>query len=341
MAVKNATELLSPLTVDDFIQNHWGKKPVHIKGHQDKFKDLFRREEFFDYSKSPRADMFMGKADDNKHFHQLSTTAYNARALFRLGMTIQMEDVHWLCTPVRELLVGLKHELGLYCGMEAAAFVSPPGAGYGIHYDPNPDIWALQISGTKTWKYSPVPAAKYPIEHVTLNPYGKPQTNYVDIERPDESDFIEIQLEPGDVFYFPAGTWHTARADEESCHIVLASQIAPWTDFVLEILRDKLLHKDDWRQIPLHHHAWPHAIMDVLKERIDEMKSAIADLDLSDQGDIKRNFLYQAQLDEGRDENKGMSPWAYRAHRVSYQKAKELIDYDTEKLIIQRREDEE
>ena len=338
MPVKNATELLAPLSVDEFIQDYWGQKPIHIKGHKEKFTDLFDRKEFFDYSKSPRADMFMGKADDNQHFHQLSTTAYNARALFRLGMTIQMEDVHWLSTPVRQLLVGLKHEIGLYCGMEAAAFLSPSSAGYGIHYDPNPDIWALQIAGTKTWKYSAAPAAKYPIEHVTLNPYGKPQTNFVDIDRPREEDFLEAHLEPGDVFYFPAGTWHTAKAEDESCHIVLASQVAPWTDFVLEILRKKLLHKTEWRQIPLHHHAWPLGMSDVLTERMKELKEAISELDLSPNGDIMQSFLEKAQLDEGKGEDKGLSPWAYRAERVSYARAKELIDYDTEKLIIERRD---
>jgi len=341
MPVKTATELLAPLKVDDFIQNYWGKKPIHIQGNPDKFNSFFDREDFFEYSRSPRADMFMGKADDKQHFHQLSTTAYNARALFRLGMTIQMEDVHWLNTPVRELLVGLKHELGLYCGMEAAAFLSPPGAGYGIHYDPNPDIWALQLSGTKTWRYSPEPAAQYPIEHVTLNPSGKPQTNWVDIERPNEDEFLEAHLEPGDVFYFPAGTWHTAAATEESCHIVLASQIAPWTEFVLEILRKKLLHKTEWRQIPLHHHAWEHAMNDVLKERMGELVHTVQELDFSREGDVMQSFLEKSQLDEGRGQDKGLSPWAYRAQRVSYAKAEELIDYDTEKLIQQRKAEQQ
>mgnify|MGYP001415795860 CR=1 FL=1 len=93
MPVNTATELLAPLSVDEFIQDYWGQKPIHIKGHREKFSDLFIRDEFFDYSKSPRADMFMGKADANQHFHQLATTSYNARALFRLDMTIQMEEV--------------------------------------------------------------------------------------------------------------------------------------------------------------------------------------------------------------------------------------------------------
>lgn len=337
MAIQTAKELLAPLEVDDFIRNYWGQKPIHIRGTANKFSGLFEREDFFEYARSPRAEMFMGKADDKQHFHQLSTTAYNSRALFRLGMTIQMEDFHWINSQVRALLLGLKHELGLYCGMEAAAFLSPPGAGFGIHFDPNPDIWALQISVSKTWRYSAVPAAQYPIEHVTLNPSGKPKTNWVDIDRPNDEDFLEAHLEPGDVFYFPAGTWHTAAASDESCHIVLASQIAPWTDFVLEILRKKLLHHAQWRQIPLHHHAWKQGVHDVLKDRMAELQEMVQGLDFSREGDVMQDFLAAAQLDEGRGEDKGLSPWAYRAHRVSYGKAEELIDHDTEKLIHEGR----
>ncbi len=51
-----------------------------------------------------------------------------------------------------------------------------------------------------------------------------------------------------------------------------------------------------------------------------------------------KSFLEQAQLDEGRGDEKGPSPWAYRAQPVSYARAEELIDYDTERLIQQRKE---
>ena len=39
----------------------------------------------------------------------------------------------------------------------------------------------------------------------------------------------------------------------------------------------------------------------------------------------------------GRDEETGMSPWAYRAKRVSFAEAKNLIDHDTEEMIQHRK----
>lgn len=328
--IRTLAELLHPITVDEFVAEYWGKKPVHISGSSDKFAGVFERDTFFEFAKSPRADMFVGKADERRHFHQLSTTAYNARALFCLGLTVQLEDLHWCCTPVRELVAAIKDALGMYAAMEAAAFLSPPGAGYGVHYDPNPSIWALQISGEKTWRYSPQPAAKYPIEHVTLNPTGKPTTSWVDLERPDESKFEVAHMTPGDVFYFPAGVWHTAAASEESCHLVLGSQIAPWTDFIFDKLKDNLLGRADWRQIPLAHPALGRGVNETLAERLRELAEMVEGLDSSPDSELIAAFENEAQTGNSRGNRKGACPWAYRARRVSYAEAESLIDLNTE-----------
>jgi 50S ribosomal protein L16 3-hydroxylase len=329
--VKNASELMAPVSVDEFISEYWGRKPLHVPGPPEKLTSMFSREAYFDYCASPRSDLFIGKADSTGHFHQLGVSLYQARALHRLGFTIQMEDLHWSCTPVRELLAGVKKEVGLFQALEAAAFVSPPSTGYGVHFDPNPDAWALQIAGTKRWRLSRQAAAIHPLIHQTLQPGRKPAGDpHVDLERPDESDFIEVEVTPGDVLYFPGGCWHTAEANEESCHVLLASQNAPWTDFLFEQLKDQLLHQSDWRQVPPRHSAWRSPMPQVLEQRCAELVEAIEKFDFSPDGALMKAFLERAQIGDTRAPDQ-LSPWAYRASPVTYGQSEGLIDYETEK----------
>ena len=101
-------------------------------------------------------------------------------------------------------------------------YLSPDGAGFGTHFD-NHSVFILQLEGAKRWRYSPAPAVEFPTENIILPAHGEvPVPRPAEaVARPDERTFVETLLEPGDVLYLPAGTWHRARAVGRSLALTL------------------------------------------------------------------------------------------------------------------------
>jgi ribosomal protein L16 Arg81 hydroxylase len=104
-------------------------------------------------------------------------------------------------------------------------YYSPDTRGYGLHFDTHP-VWILQVAGSKHWTVSHEPAVVNPPFNVIFPP-GRDRIKlpWITLDRPDVTDpaqFMDVQLDAGDVLYLPAGCWHAARAEGSSLALTVA-----------------------------------------------------------------------------------------------------------------------
>src|SRR5262249_34169701 len=149
----------------------------------------------------------------------------------------QLETAH---AGLRALLHDTRRQLGVAAAMDVGAFLSPDGAGYGLHFDAT-GMFTLQIAGSKRWWYGRAPAVAWPRANRVATGGARNQL------AGDELD--EVVLRPGDVLYLPPGTWHRASAIGESLHVSLTIRAANLVERVAELL-EPLLIDPRWRRLP-------------------------------------------------------------------------------------------
>ena len=121
---------------------------------------------------------------------------------FAAGATIVLQGLHRSWAPVAAFCRSL--EGTLTHRVQANAYLTPPVAqGLNLHGDPH-DVFALQTHGVKRWV----------------------------VEPPDEPRW-ELELQPGDVLYLPAGTRHAAQTiDRPSLHLTIGVRSTTWREVV-------------------------------------------------------------------------------------------------------------
>jgi ribosomal protein L16 Arg81 hydroxylase len=281
----NIEKILSPLSVEEFTNDYMGKRAVHLPGNAEDVAHLIDKDGVLELCKNPKADVFAGKIDERGAFHQMQIDNPNARHLYACGWSLQVEELHFLKKEFMALANYIRAELGVYSAMEAGVMLASAGKGYPFHFDPNPDVWIFQIFGAKKWFYVEEPAIDRPLEYSILprgdrNPLSS--SPHYELGRPNLEDKKEIILEPGDVFYFPGGTWHAAEAQEECCHVIIASVNSAWTDVFFDLLKDKLLDRPAWRQIPEDNETRKQHLSEVSENRLADLKAAVDSLTIDE-----------------------------------------------------------
>lgn len=294
--IDSAEAFFAPMSVEEFKSEYWRKKPVRIKGTPEKIAGLFDPNKFFEYASHPEVDLYAAETFEEYKFHQIPVAAPQADRLSRHGFTIQCEDVHRAHPGVFKLASAIRNALGIYSAMEAGAFLSRPGPGFPAHVDPNPDIWSVQITGTKRWTYGAERDVWHPLVQTAVTPVGDPVGDpWNEIKNPDQSKFIAIDQEPGDIFYFPGGVWHGTETlgTEPAIHLVLASINETYADFFADFMRPRLLATREWREISGALPIDSNQIPGELEKRLLELKEVVAGITVAD---------LVAQLAAGREE---------------------------------------
>ena len=115
-------------------------------------------------------------------------------------------------------------------GVQANAYLTPPGAqGFRVHYDTH-DVLVLQVEGEKAWRVWP----GQPLPHPTRRtPWQREMT--------PEGEPAGLTLRPGEVLYLPRGTLHDARgqAGAASLHLTIGLLEPSWAD-AMRLLLDRL-----------------------------------------------------------------------------------------------------
>jgi ribosomal protein L16 Arg81 hydroxylase len=261
-------DLIAPMTPEAFLTEGWQRKPFVVHGDVGKLRALLDMETFYRAVGEERAGGVMlraGAQNAGGDHVEVAITANQIPPLLGLGMTVhafRLETVH---APARALIEDARRTLGVAAAMDVGAFLSPDGAGFGIHYD-GTATWSLQVEGEKIWWHGREPVVP------------SPQRNHIATatERAAiaEGELVEQRLRPGDVLYLPPGTWHCARAVGHSLHASLNIRPSSVLDLVHDAL-SPLLDDARWRRLPL---GAEEEVATELAERLGELHARVAAL---------------------------------------------------------------
>jgi len=245
--------LLSPVSVDSFLENHWERSCL-VVNRQDKeyYKDLLtfgdvnnflsRNDIRYPYLRLVKdgkelplvdyaddfvygSNIFPGLLDNDKVMHHYSQGATLSFQIFQKCM----QGLSLFCNAI---------EARLQFQTQVNIFVTPPHSkGFTAHYDDH-SFFIFQIDGTKIWTLYD--------EHTTLPlPEFRKTASSPNLANPKE-----VVLNSGDLLYVPKGVYHEARTnDTTSTHITLGIFPFTWLQ-VLEQLVENLKQDIRFRRSP-------------------------------------------------------------------------------------------
>jgi ribosomal protein L16 Arg81 hydroxylase len=262
-------ELLYPSTAEEWIQEYWGRRPFHIKASdRDRFRRIWSPERFWRAAKDPQTKHLtcFFRDEGNKLATQgieasIQVSAADAQILFQLGATASLCGIELVDPDVAALATSIRSELSYPGRVETMSWYSPRDVGVFPHLDAQSTL-GLQIEGRKLWRLSPRPVLQAPVRYGMRQPngdvfYRKKANRKAQLGRwevvehvPDES-LMEILVEPGDVLYVPAGSWHGTQSidDTPSLGLTFHFHRVAFHDLLTELLTELNVHAE-WRQIP-------------------------------------------------------------------------------------------
>ncbi|PRP79475.1 lysine-specific demethylase NO66-like [Planoprotostelium fungivorum] len=244
--------LIAPLSVEEFYEKYWEKKPLLIKRNKPNYYDgWFSKDEMDQLFKSTHIEY--GKHVDVTLYENGQRRTLNPKGratakdiwnFFAKGCSVRMLHPQQYSASVSKILSVL--EDFWECGGGCNSYLTPAGyQGFAPHYD-DVEAFVVQTEGAKHWKlYSPLtPQETLPrtsSENFTQKEIGKP--------------ILETDLEMGDLLYFPRGFIHQAVSLPtcHSLHLTLSTGLQhSWADF-LEIALPRAVQlafdeNEDFRQ---------------------------------------------------------------------------------------------
>jgi ribosomal protein L16 Arg81 hydroxylase len=274
MSPLKLADLLAPISIADFLSEHWGKRPLHARGQAGRFAPVFDRLAF------ERLLQSLGDGPHDAEGVQLRcqfphekwiasgmtgrrpsmpARASQAPVLLAAGSTLEFFEVQRGNVEVDALIARVRGELGFAGRVSASLWVSTRETGVNQHFDAQ-SVVVLQLEGRKRWLLSSRPALQWPYHTGHLLPdgtigYGSQESDAwekeVDPIGPSES--IELTMEPGDLLFLPAGTYHQTKSvgSEQSLALHLFFHQVGFWEVAEELLRGKLAAQPDWRHLPL------------------------------------------------------------------------------------------
>lgn len=130
--------------------------------------------------------------------------------------------------------LGVTVECNVYCSHDGSVFT-----GLAYHFDEFP-VMVLQVQGSKHWSLgSALP--RYPEQGMPIETLAHPYPAWFAAAfRPGEvqvSTEHEVTLVPGTVLAFPAGMWHSTRAEGLSISMTFGARAPVWTSVLRQVLR--------------------------------------------------------------------------------------------------------
>jgi ribosomal protein L16 Arg81 hydroxylase len=208
-----------------FFDRHWERRSLHIRNDDpQRFAHLISPQSLFEREVQHCRHLKASTRDRDGWNVETRIQPEQAAKMYRAGMTIcaSVLDEHG---PIGEVIEAYRSGITTAAPPHVNCYYSPDTRGYGLHFDTHP-VWILQVAGTKRWTVSHEPGVKDPAFNVIFPP-GRERIKlpWITLDRPDVTDpaqFMEVQLNPGDVLYMPAGAWHAARADGSSLALTVA-----------------------------------------------------------------------------------------------------------------------
>lgn len=249
-------ELLAPHDPLEFIAAHWEQKSAHLPHSARVSSSLMRhaadtRELLLRALESPdgeRIGLLGFRAEDFPASKRILPT--EVRSFVESGGTIYFMEIQQGIPALARLANRLKVLLDYPGPIANDGFWSARGFGLDLHYDLT-STFTLQLEGSKRWRVGLRPAVPYPKDRAFAHKGQCFTVTGTRLPTPSPSDFMEVVLQPGDVLYVPAGTWHEAKGVEESFAITFKlPALDVWEHLVLPVLKTLLPDTPGWRFAP-------------------------------------------------------------------------------------------
>src|SRR6202140_3775206 len=213
--------LIAPHSVHEFLRDYWPDKAFAAHGDPARLPAFLRASELDSVETLSR--VYRGNlrfTSGRRYQKMLAIDQVHADSLYRMGLTVQFEDIAPFVAATAPDLRRLEAELGVAVGAaRASVFCSPLVDGLSAHFDAQ-DLFSIQLKGTKRFRIAPVRELSYP--------YGTqfvPDTEPFDLLYPQvaqgfpdpaSADFTTVDMQPGSVLFLPRGTWHATESGGDS-----------------------------------------------------------------------------------------------------------------------------
>ena len=242
-------ELISPVSVDDFLDQYWEKTFLHVSGDSDRFSDLFSIGEIEHWMASNKS----GPANSVVLTTNVGDTVETQR--------FRPEEARFadICAGIaRESSLVLNH-MGNYPSLIGTvkalsgffqaevninAYLTPRnGKTFPIHTDPH-DVLILHLAGEKIWHLHEFSVLQGDLKQkknmeFTEEWYGRTET----------PEIAEVRLKPGDVLFMPRGMPHYAVATDSVClHLTISIVPIYWMDVIKVMGEMAAVKSQDFRK---------------------------------------------------------------------------------------------
>ncbi|MBB2909819.1 ribosomal protein L16 Arg81 hydroxylase/catechol 2,3-dioxygenase-like lactoylglutathione lyase family enzyme [Streptosporangium becharense] len=252
--------LVHPIDPGAFRTAYWQRRPLHVQGPPDRFRDLFTMADLREaIARQHELGLLIRVSGDHEGDGgaagaHVAVEAPDVAAHLRRGASICVEPIERAAPRVAELAARLKSELGHHGDTGVKCYLSPHGYGFNTHFDAHV-VTTLQLDGHKRWRVSRTPGVPFPLGNAfadaegNVRYIGRAPSSVRPWERPEivEEEFAEILLGPGDVLCLPAGTWHSAKAVGHSLAVNISFAPADVLRLLTDAAGSRLREREAWR----------------------------------------------------------------------------------------------
>ncbi|MBE9556053.1 MAG: sulfotransferase [Proteobacteria bacterium] len=251
------SDLVHPVSEQDFFSGYYGKKLLHIEGGTRKFENVMSwdilsgilNQTVIWTSKSLQLvldnnvvaeEAYCEPVTNRDEFEVLQPNAKKVMGLLRRGASLVTNDIDSLTPVVSGVAAAMEDRLAgkvqsnLYCSwQEHQAF--------GPHFDTH-DVFAIHVAGEKLWNIYET-RMDDPIAHPKFKSYGQDWHN-------SNCGAIaeQVLMRPGDLLYIPRGLYHDAMAQSDgTIHIAFGVTHVIGLD-VVEMLKATVVDDLEFRR---------------------------------------------------------------------------------------------
>jgi lysine-specific demethylase/histidyl-hydroxylase NO66 len=219
-------QFISPVAVDQFLSEHFNRKPLHIQGGSSRagLLSLARLEELLGIlphwtEQNLKLIINSRPVVAHHYFDQQASGARRAdpakvEVFMRMGASLVADHVEDVDMHVREVVALLGHQFGGTAGANAYCSFKDVQA-FNSHCDAH-DVFAVQIEGEKAWRIYEN-RADSPVEPLQ----GADAQAIIDQAKGPVA--MTVRMQPGDLLYIPRGYFHDALAQSDvSLHLTFA-----------------------------------------------------------------------------------------------------------------------
>lgn len=229
--------LVSPLSMDEFLNKYWGKRAVLIPGNEEKFKDLFSWNEvngFLDQSRKTFDGLRLIYEKNGLSHEELNRVDY----WLEKGATLGINSISAVDPVMKKFSSMLARDLNT--GVNINCYVSCPNKqGFDTHYDMH-DVFAVHLEGKKKWRVFEPTTMAHPL-HAQGN-------MHIGSLAEDAEPYIEYEMNPGDVLYLPRGHWHDAMSVTPSIHLAVGPESRSGFEFLTWMASQMMKNEEFFRK---------------------------------------------------------------------------------------------